>query len=50
VIYVPQQAHSGDLNLALITITSLGNPTKQQTIELTTRAAWLNLFVPVTIK
>ena len=50
VIYVPTQAHSGDINLATAVFTSLGNPLKQQTIELTALAAWYATFVPFSVK
>jgi uncharacterized repeat protein (TIGR01451 family) len=50
VVYVPVEAHSGDANLATVTLTSEGNSSKTQSIELTAMAAWYNLFVPFTTK
>jgi uncharacterized membrane protein len=50
VVYVPSQAHSGDVNLAIVTLTSQGNPIMQQMIDLTAHTAWYNLFMPMTVK
>jgi uncharacterized membrane protein len=50
VVFVPVEAHSGDENLTTVTLTSQGNSSKTQIIELTAIAAWYNLFVPFTTK
>lgn len=50
VIYVPFEAHSGDVNLATLTFISQGDPSRLQTIELTTLAGWYDLFVPFSVK
>lgn len=49
-IYAPAGIPSGQSDVALVTLTSQGNPNRQAQIALTTTTAWFDIYIPLSQK
>lgn len=49
-IYAPIGVSGGESDLALVTLTSQGNPERQRQLTLTTTTAWFDTYVPILVK